>query len=73
MLTKQDGCALCGCLTLGDLEQMIHTGWAPSYYIGEDEQDGPVCPECMATRLRLADDGELELIEHHESESKVNQ
>ena len=38
-------------------------GWIPSFYEGDDQIDGQCCPDCSETRLRMADDGELEVVE----------
>ena len=54
-------CSLCDD-SIETVEAAIEAGWFPSYYEGDDECDGPVCPKCAATKCRLTDDG-LELID----------
>ena len=39
-------CALCPTIFQGVSDAIIDAGWVPSYWIGEEEQDGPVCPNC---------------------------
>ena len=55
-------CAICNQVAPAELEEMVEVGWYPCYYIGHVYQHGPVCPECLATQLRLGEDGEYELI-----------
>lgn len=54
-------CQLCG-VPIASVDEAIVRGWVPDYYYGVDVQEGPVCPECVRDRLRVADDGELEII-----------
>ena len=39
-------CALCPTVFPGVNDEAIDAGWLPSYFIGEEEQSGPVCPRC---------------------------
>ena len=39
-------CALCPTVFPGVSDEIIDAGWVPSYWIGEEEQEGPVCPNC---------------------------
>ena len=39
-------CALCPTVFPGVSDETIDAGWLPSYWIGEEEQEGPVCPNC---------------------------
>lgn len=39
-------CALCPTVFPGVSDAVIDAGWVPSYWIGEEEQEGPVCPNC---------------------------
>jgi hypothetical protein len=55
-------CALCQRPAPGDVAAMIDAGWLPCYFIGQQQQPGPVCPDCCSTRLRKAPDGEWEAI-----------
>ena len=55
-------CVFCG-EEAPSIEWAAANAWAPSYWDGDVEADGPVCPGCIATRLRTCDDGELELIQ----------
>ena len=43
-----------------DPDTMIDEGWIPSYYHGQREQPGPVCPECCQKYLQFGKDGEWE-------------
>ena len=54
-------CALCDAVMPETVEKAIEAGWIPSYFDGDDEQEGPVCPACVEHRLKAGDDGELEL------------
>ena len=47
-------CALCPTVFPGVSDAVIDAGWVPSYWIGEEEQEGPVCPNCA--RQFLAND-----------------
>jgi hypothetical protein len=50
------------CETTADLDTAAGDGWIPYFYDGEDEVSEHVCPSCAVPRLRLAGDGEYELI-----------
>jgi hypothetical protein len=39
-------CALCPTVFPGVSNEAIDAGWIPSYFIGDEEQSGPVCPNC---------------------------
>ena len=54
-------CALCPAVMPDTVEKAIEAGWIPSYFDGDDECEGPVCPDCVERRLKVSDDGELEL------------
>jgi hypothetical protein len=41
---------------------MIDEGWIPSYYSGQEEKAGPVCPDCCKNHLRLGKDEEWETV-----------
>ena len=55
-------CTCYYCVETLPLDTAVEVGWIPYFYDGEDEVNEPVCPECAAPRLRLAEDGEYELI-----------
>jgi hypothetical protein len=56
-------CSVCDRLAPAETEAMIKAGWIPSYYSGEEQMLGPVCPECCKKHLRLCrSDGEWETI-----------
>ena len=60
---KQDSvtCAICGHTQhYSDFEEIVGTGWIPSYWEENDECEGPVCPTCVQNRLKVGDDGEYE-------------
>ncbi len=40
-------CALCPTVFPGVSDEVIDAGWFPSYFEGEDECEGPVCPNCV--------------------------
>ena len=54
-------CHFCAA-TVETVEEAIEADWVPSFFDGDDEVSSPVCPACQATHLRVATDGELELI-----------
>ena len=64
-----DHCVLCHQRAPGDVDAMIDAGWFPYYWDGDVERDGPVCPNCVATRLREDKHGEFELIPPEERPS----
>jgi len=39
-------CTLCPTVFPGVSDEAIDAGWVPSYWISEEEQEGPVCPNC---------------------------
>ena len=41
-------CALCPTVFTGVSDEVIDAGWLPSYFISDDECEGPVCPNCAA-------------------------
>jgi hypothetical protein len=45
-------CGLCN-TTITSVEAAIDAGWLPSYYDGDDEVLGPVCPECTKSKLEI--------------------
>lgn len=47
-----------------DVPTAIQANWIPSFYIDDREVTEPVCPSCTAARLRMSDDGVLELAPH---------
>jgi len=50
-------CELCPTVFPGVSDAVIDAGWLPSYFIGEEECDGPVCPNC-AQQFIVTEDGE---------------
>lgn len=54
-------CHFCG-TKVESLEAAIQADWFPSFYIGDDETCNPFCPGCREKNLRLAEDGEWELV-----------
>ena len=59
-------CHFCSA-TVATVDEAIAADWVPSFYDGDAEVCSPVCPTCQTTRLRVATDGELELIPPIES------
>jgi hypothetical protein len=57
------GCYFCR-TTVADIEAAVQADWIPSFYDGEREISGPVCPACTSARLQIGEDGEFELAEH---------
>jgi hypothetical protein len=55
-------CALCNRPAPPEPDVTILDGWIPSYYSGQREMPGPVCPECCRRHLRIGNDGEWETI-----------
>jgi hypothetical protein len=55
-------CALCQRDSPPDIESTIDAGWIPSYYSGQTEMPGPVCPECCKEHLQFGKDGEWETV-----------
>ena len=55
-------CALCNRAAPYDPDAMIDEGWIPSYYSGQQQMPGPVCPECCKEQLRIGKDGEWETV-----------
>ena len=52
-------CAICNTSIMpDDLNAAIDAGWLPSYFIGDDEQSGPVCPRCDEQFLVRDEGGE---------------
>lgn len=47
--------------TCESLHNAAVLNWTPSFYDGDDQIDSVVCPECSATYLHIADDGEIEV------------
>jgi hypothetical protein len=54
-------CDICG-RSVSNIDVAIEQDWRPCYYADGEQQEGPVCFECSERFLRLADDGELEII-----------
>ena len=61
MCPEEIECHFCSA-TVESVEDAIAADWVPSFYDGDAEVCSPVCPSCQSTRLRVANDGELELI-----------
>ena len=55
-------CALCNRAAPAEMETTIEEGWIPSYYSGQREMPGPVCPECCKKHLRIGKNGEWETV-----------
>ena len=55
-------CALCNRPAPPEMDAMIDEGWIPSYYSGQQQMPGPVCPECCKKHLRIGKDGEWETV-----------
>jgi hypothetical protein len=53
-------CVFCKRKAPADFDDVVNEGWIPSYFAGQEQQEGPVCPDCIAKHLRLSDDGEWE-------------
>jgi len=52
----EEKCAICNKAVLPDsLPEAIDAGWFPSYFEGQNEMSGPVCPRCI--EQFLVDDG----------------
>ena len=55
-------CKLCHRPAPDDIETMIDAGWIPSYFSGQQQMPGPVCPECCRKHLHIGKDGERETV-----------
>jgi hypothetical protein len=44
--TGEGTCALCPTVFPGVSDAVIDAGWIPSYFVSEEECEGPVCPNC---------------------------
>lgn len=55
-------CSLCNRPAPGNVETMIDAGWIPSYFSGQQQMPGPVCPDCCKKHLRIGKDGEWETV-----------
>ncbi|MGD8386640.1 MAG: hypothetical protein PVG49_05840 [Desulfobacteraceae bacterium] len=55
-------CAICG-VEVESIELAIQRNWVPGFF-EYDEEHGPACPSCSESLLRMADDGEYEVLEH---------
>lgn len=54
-------CAICG-MEVESIESAIQEEWIPGFF--EDELvHGPACPHCSEGLLRMAEDGEYEIME----------
>jgi hypothetical protein len=53
-------CVFCS-THLDDRNEAVEAGWWPDFYAGAVNYEGPVCPECTAQNLGMADHGEMEL------------
>lgn len=53
-------CVFCSA-HLDDRDEAVKAGWWPDFYAGEVNYEGPVCPDCTAQHLVMADHGEMEL------------
>ena len=54
-------CAFCE-KAFDSLDEAVEIGWFPDFWIGEDNYEGPICPECCSTYLAVDADGEIALI-----------
>jgi hypothetical protein len=43
-------CVFCHRQPPDDVDALIDEGWIPSYWDGDTEQDGPICPDCQETK-----------------------
>ena len=53
-------CVLCNQPVPKDMDDVVEQGWIPEYYLGPELIEGPVCPACLDSHLRLNDMGEWE-------------
>lgn len=53
-------CAFCT-THLDTRDEAIEAGWWPSFFAGEEEFEGPVCPICSARFLERTPEGEIAL------------
>lgn len=56
-------CAICG-VEVESIESAIQKDWVPGFF-EYDEEHGPACPSCSESLLRMAEDGEYEVLERY--------
>jgi hypothetical protein len=54
-------CAFCNREAPKDMDDVVQEGWIPDYFEGQDQMEGPVCPDCVDQHLWLSTDGEYEM------------
>lgn len=56
-------CAICG-MEVESIEHAIQANWVSGFF-EYDAEHGPACPSCSERLLRVADDGEFELLDEY--------
>lgn len=46
------------------IDDACDDGWQPGFFDGNEPHGDFVCPECAAVKLRVGEDGEMELIDN---------
>jgi hypothetical protein len=54
-------CAVCEKEAPADFGEVVEAGWIPCYFVGQQQMEGPVCPECCERHLCFCADGEWEM------------
>lgn len=57
-------CAICG-IEINSVDEGIDEGWIPYVWDGDQEKDGPFCPSCSETLIRVDEDGEFVVKEEY--------
>jgi hypothetical protein len=47
------------------IDEAVHLGWYPDFWVGNLNYQGPVCPECQSEHLDTDTDGEFVLKQGH--------
>ncbi len=56
-------CAICG-TEVESIEHAIRLNWVSGFF-DKDAEHGPACPSCSERLLRMAEDGEFELLDEY--------
>ncbi len=53
-------CDICHREAPKNMDDVVQQGWIPDYYLGQEQVEGPVCPDCLDKHLWLNEHGEWE-------------
>lgn len=61
------------CEVQSTLDDAVKNDWYPSFFVGDEEELTPVCPQCAEKHLEVGSDGEmqfkLEVVSEQDAES----